>query len=237
MKDKMGITANIVIRKFMEDLILQKFTKIPTLKELYELTHLEFYLTTYNTDQNKTIYMSHITHPEVDCITAVLFSINIPFVFYKMIHMNETYIDGAFGDPLPIAPFDGKGYVLGICVTSNGSPSDQYIKEVSRYVHQIANASINSIKNIMMKLSDDKCSFLEIICPIILDSTGSSINLDYKAKMVHYGKNAAHAYIEYRKNLSICVPNKNASLGRLLDCDTNKIFKYKDDELEELGNK
>ncbi|CAK7994926.1 Patatin phospholipase [uncultured virus] len=220
--EKMGIISDQPIRNFLKSALEKKYSNIPTLKSLYEITGIDFYSITYNQSTMKTVYLSHLTHPDMCCIDAVLLSINIPFLFHKKHYQNEVYIDGAFGDPLPIAPFDGKGYVVAIFVSSENVSDDNHL---ASYTQKIMISSVCSLKNMIMKMADPKTSFLEIVCPLIIDVTGQSLGTSERGRMLHHGGEALNQYIR-KIELIHEIPSKS-SLQKLLSDDPHQAVIYR----------
>ena len=201
MKNNLGILSNIAVRKFLDFAVKDKIGMIPTLQELYDMTNIELYTVSYNIDKMKTVYFSYQTHPDLDCITAVLLSINIPLLFYKSIYKKCSYIDGAFCDPLPLYPFDdGNNQILCIYVkVSTNQTSNNFIEEMTYYLQQIAEASITKIRNMIISMSSDQCQFIEIITDIV-NTTGINISMNDKIKMIYNGIEAAKLYSIFNKN-------------------------------------
>lgn len=227
-KENMGMTSDLQIRNFLTAALEKKFTKVPTLGELFQITGIEFYSVTYNINTMKTVYLSHHSHPDMCSVDAVLLSINIPFLFYKKNYHNEVYIDGAFGDPLPVAPFDGRGYCLSIFVTSDTKIGDIYVQELAIYTQKVVTSSAHSLKKMIMVLSDEKSTFLEIVCPVVLDTTGETLNASERGKMLHHGSEAFEKYLgdiktqhQHTEILTVLSP-----LNRLLHPTTRKTVVY-----------
>lgn len=131
---KAGLVSHDGLRKELTNLITglgmrgvegKGFGIIPTLSQLYHWTGKTFYIAAYNLSKRRSVLYSHITHPELSSIEAVIRSCNIPGVFQRLVdESGDTIIDGAFGDPYPIRILDdGKTRVLGIYIqTGNYLP-------------------------------------------------------------------------------------------------------------------
>lgn len=110
--------------------ILEKITEdkigfLPTMSELYELYGKHFICVTHNLsadthfDEQETVYIDHISHPNLSCIEAIKMSSNIPLVFSKYIYDKNYYVDGALSDNYPIIYTSNRfpdKKILGICI-------------------------------------------------------------------------------------------------------------------------
>jgi NTE family protein len=90
--------------KLVEDMIMIKLgvSKVPTLKELYQLTNKEIYCTTVNITKQEIEYLSWITVPDMPCSIAVKLSASIPLIFYRQRYGSDFYVDGAVLNNFPI---------------------------------------------------------------------------------------------------------------------------------------
>jgi predicted acylesterase/phospholipase RssA len=115
MAEKKGILSTESIRKKVGSLITNKLGNIPTLHGLYLKTGKALSIVSLNITDQKTVFMNPFTHGHVNCMDAVLYSMNIPFLFYQLFYEGKLHIDGALADPYPISYFDdGKTNILGI---------------------------------------------------------------------------------------------------------------------------
>jgi len=103
----------------------KKFTYIPSLLELYEITGKSLTICTYNLSKLQVEYINKDTDPHLSCLHAIKMSCNIPLIFDKCIYNNYLYIDGAYYDNFPIKyAIDNLNYfneneILGICIKNN----------------------------------------------------------------------------------------------------------------------
>ena len=106
-----GIIPQDDYRMYLNDLIMYKmkqlypnFNKIPTYKELYELTGGKMLIgVTYQLQPTHSIlYMSHKTTPDLNIIDAIIRSSCVPFMFEKCIQDDCVYIDGGIVDSSPL---------------------------------------------------------------------------------------------------------------------------------------
>jgi len=199
MRSNYGITSNSAIRSKIERAVIDKYSRIVSMEDLYLMTGIDLVTVTYNIDTRRPVYMSHKSHPHLDVVTAVLLSINIPLLFYRMSYGGHTYIDGGFVDPLPIAPFDnGKDRVLAIYInTQINAPADggSFLSHITTYIHHILTTSIHRVRDMIVLTSSPKCDFIEINSSLA-DTTGASFSVSDKANMILHGVIAANKYLD-----------------------------------------
>ena len=119
---KMGLLGIESFTSYVSKLVLDKcrLEKIPTMKELYEITKKELFITGSNTTKMTGEVFSHITRPNLSCIDAVNYSCNLPLIFSRKVHKGDTFIDGGFSDNLPILALknkDEKRKILAITIS------------------------------------------------------------------------------------------------------------------------
>lgn len=104
-------------RQGLTKLILNKLGVIPTLRGLYIATGKSFIATTFDFTTEQQVMMGPFTHPDVSCIDAAMYSMNIPFIFYQLIYRGNHMVDGIIANPYPIDYFDnGETDILGVYV-------------------------------------------------------------------------------------------------------------------------
>jgi predicted acylesterase/phospholipase RssA len=101
-----GIFPFKQIREKIEHLVKLKLGYIPTFKEFLERYDQFFIIPVFclseeNTEDRK-IYCTPYTTPDMSLLDAVIMSSSIPFIFEKNNYKNKIYIDGAFTDNFPI---------------------------------------------------------------------------------------------------------------------------------------
>jgi len=118
-QDKLGLVSSAPIKRKLVKMVLKKFGYIPNLKQLYEITGLKLVCVTANLDKETAEYMSYETEPHLPVVDAVMYSMNIPIIFYKLKYMGCVYVDGALANPYPVDIFDdGKTAILGLYIES-----------------------------------------------------------------------------------------------------------------------
>jgi predicted acylesterase/phospholipase RssA len=219
-----GIVSSSPIKRKLIRKVLQRFGYVPTLQQLYNETGLTLVTVTANLNQEKTEYMSHLTEPELSCVDAVMFSMNIPLIFYKLKYKGCIYVDGALGNPYPIDPWDdGETNILGI-YTKSTQKTDKEPEGASTtmYIHKIIHFSMTQIRDRIIENSSKRCKHIELTSNII-DSTGFTINAQMKADMVLKGVAVAEAFLKEIQSTNVDLDPKDirTSLDRDLSCDSS----------------
>ena len=142
---------------------------IPTMFELYEQFNKEFVCVTHNLTTNKTVYIDHISHPNLSCIEALKMSCNIPLIFEKYMYDKCFYVDGAVSDNFAIEYTSKRYYdkkILGLYIETHSSLRENnqdimvYIKSLLTVSFRM-NCSISkefksqNINTIMATVSDN----------------------------------------------------------------------------------
>lgn len=87
----------------LESLTIKKLNKVPTLKELFELCDSKLFIcVTYDLTKQSSVYLNHLTHPNLNVIDALRMSASIPLIFEKVIYNKHVFIDGAVINGFPV---------------------------------------------------------------------------------------------------------------------------------------
>jgi predicted acylesterase/phospholipase RssA len=116
--------------------LIPKKTDI-TFKELYYHFPVKLHIPAFCVNTAQTVYFSVDTHPDMSVIDAVYMTIAIPFIFESFEYKDWRYIDGAFMETTPCAPFLNKQDVLAIRLVHK---SEQTFSDFKSYVHLILSA-------------------------------------------------------------------------------------------------
>jgi predicted acylesterase/phospholipase RssA len=156
-----GLFDQTIMDELMTPLLLGKDIPINiTLKELYDRTGIDLYITVSEIAQFELNVLSHKTHPEWRVLDAIYASCSLPVIFAPIIKNNCCYIDGGLFSnyPLDICLSNGcnPDEVFGLRKTSMNSrePIDKnsslfdIIKNIIRNAMKTFNGiPLNSIKN------------------------------------------------------------------------------------------
>jgi predicted acylesterase/phospholipase RssA len=103
----------------LDEKVIEKFGQILTMKQLYDITGIEFVAVSLNADVGKNVYFNYKTHPNLSVTHAVAASIGVPGVLPRVEYDDDIHIDGALGDPYPVSYYKGTSHkVLGIYIDS-----------------------------------------------------------------------------------------------------------------------
>jgi len=98
----------------LEEYILKKFEKIPTLAELYEKYPKKLYCMTFNYTKNKEEVLSVDTYPDMLVTDAIRMSANVPIIFENFTYNDCLYFDGFLVNNFPIHLLEKDDTCLGI---------------------------------------------------------------------------------------------------------------------------
>ena len=95
-----GLDAGKGLRRFIRRILgLRRRT---TLADVYKTTGKTVRICVCNVTDGIPEYWTHITHPDVDLVTALRISCSIPLMFQPVRYASKLYVDGAIVDPLPL---------------------------------------------------------------------------------------------------------------------------------------
>jgi len=198
---KLGLISNAPIKRKLVNMVSKKFGYIPTLKQLYDTTGLELYCVTGNLDKETAEYMSYRTEPHLPVIDAVMYSMNIPIVFYKLKYKGCVYVDGALANPYPVDILDdGSKRILGLYIESTSkTDSEPQDSTTTMYIHKLIHFTMNQLRNRIIDSCSENCKHIRLPTDII-DTTGLTVDADVKADMIIKGYKIAQ---EFLKNLEV----------------------------------
>lgn len=202
---KKGLISNEPIRRKLSQLVKDRFGIIPTLYELYLLTGKTLITTTLNATDEKCMMFDYHTQASVSCVDAVMFSMNIPFIFYQLVHQGKTYVDGALANAYPVDYVDDNQHrILGIymrtiCRTAPVikkiiEPMDSQNISLVEYAHKMIQFILDQQRNSIVKNSSNKCMHICLECNVI-DGTGITISNEEKAQLIVTGFNEGRRFI------------------------------------------
>ena len=112
-----GILPNTNLRTHIEHRVRCKLGILPTFTQLYLATGLDLVVVATNITRGEMEIFSRKTHPDMDCVDAVMLSNSIPLVTGTAIYEGEHYADGMFSNPYPIDLYDdGRTPILGLYI-------------------------------------------------------------------------------------------------------------------------
>ena len=161
-----GIVPNSVfedeLAKKMEELIVKKLGKIPTLKELYKITkkRIIYTVTSMVKDDDEALYMDHDTNPDISLMTVLRATSNSPIIFGKLEHQKDLLGDGALNDPFPINYLDdGRNQIFGICVKDDFSKKVEDVTFLN-YIVRATGIPLKKIIRLQINAASENCKVL-----------------------------------------------------------------------------
>jgi predicted acylesterase/phospholipase RssA len=179
-----GFLSHDIFRSKLSNKIIEKFGFIPTFKELYDLTKLNFVSTVVNLDTSKEEFFSHLSTPNLNVVEGVLMSMNIPILFQQYQYNNTFYVDGGILNPLPFEYFDDGSTDI-ICVSLNETEINPHLSSKNYLLKVI---KLLTSKTIVKNFShrSDRCILINLFDDI-REPMGLNITFDSKIKMIING--------------------------------------------------
>src|SRR5271156_2535504 len=138
-----GLYNYEIIDEHMRELTYNKMSFIPTLKQLYDRTNKKLICITYNQTTQKTLYISHETHPNLSVLMAIRMSSSMPLIFEQLYYNEEKYCDGGiannFGVKYMDEILDKKENILGIEIDYTSPVVNKQSSEKSSFLNNIFN--------------------------------------------------------------------------------------------------
>jgi len=120
-----GLVPLARVRKLISEIFKKYFKKTDlTFKELRDLRPVDLYIPAFCVDLGRTEYFSWRSHPTQSVLDVVCATIAVPLVFSSVLIGPWRYIDGAFQEEIPGAPFMGQDPSLTLALrTDRGLPN------------------------------------------------------------------------------------------------------------------
>lgn len=150
MYGKLGLHDNKNIYKAVNDLLFDKYgIHDITLKQLYDLTKVEYTAVTMCMDTRKAVYLNHKSFPDLHVGKAVQMSSAVPFFFVQVKHEGMTFADGGAVDNMPIDYYDHENgkfdeQTLGIHFKPTGTPEKYESDSILKILEGIENSQIEN---------------------------------------------------------------------------------------------
>ena len=192
-RENSGLISNQQVKDRLGERLISKFGYIPTLQEFYAFTGIKYVAVTMNITLGEVEYISKDTEPDLSTVDAVMLSMNIPFVFYKIRYKGNIFVDGALANPYPVDVFDdGKTNILGIYIDHANQVNTE---SIASYFYFILHSMTNRLKKLAMQKLSPCCKHL-IILTSITDTIGLSIDNEAKSDMIVQGYEQAKKFAD-----------------------------------------
>lgn len=183
----------------LEKMILEKLNKIPTLKELYDLSGKMLVIPTANVTKVRVEYLDHKTFPSLKVTDAAKMSSNLPGIFQEIVYNGDYYLDGGLGDNFPTSKIP-KGYkTLGLLIT--GTDSAGYDLSSFNYIYRTMMFPVNTISLLKTKNLDKDFKLIHMVIDDI-DVMELQMTTERKMKVFMTGYNISKCYSNV-KNLYV----------------------------------
>lgn len=130
-----GLYPNSTIRTKLEQMIMLRLGYIPTFAELYHNLGKQLIIPIYCLSEpetnNRKIFCSRHTTPDMSILDAIILSCSIPIMFQKANYKGKVYIDGSYTSTFPIQALQDiipeECDILGICLENNQVKLDCFL--------------------------------------------------------------------------------------------------------------
>lgn len=193
----MGLLDQSKIRDRLNRKIEAKFGKILSLRQLYLATGKSYISVSSNLEENKPHYFSWQSDPDLSCVEAALYSMNIPFLFYRLNYKGCLMGDGALTDPCPVLhKDDGETNILSIGISTCGTGEG-----LLRYINCVIQTPMERLKHLSLSRASKCVKHIDICCPT-LDTLGFTLNPQSKSDLLIRGYKEGKAFLA--KEVSLC---------------------------------
>jgi len=185
-----GLFSKIIFEKALKPLLDAKDLSVDiTLKELYEYSKIDLHLYSFEINQFNTEDISHLTHPELRVVDAVMMSCALPVLISPVIIDKKCYMDGGVSSNYPlkycIDKVGNEDEVLGLC--------NQYDEQQKNHVDSESNL-LDFILCFFFRM------FNNLSCNIVNPKIKYQVNCNVKYVSLNYLKTTVTS-VETRKEL------------------------------------
>jgi predicted acylesterase/phospholipase RssA len=197
-----GIFNKTIIEKAFKPLLDAKDLSINiTLKEFYEYSKIELHFYSFEINQFNTEDISHLTHPKLSLIDAVMMSSALPILITPIIIENKCYMDGGVSCnyPLKYCINSGKNEdeILGLCNQYDGQQKNQ-VDSNSNLLDFILCFFFKMFNNLSSNNINPKIKY-EVICNVKYISlnylTSTVASIEARKELYQKGRDSAKDFI------------------------------------------
>jgi predicted acylesterase/phospholipase RssA len=183
-----------ILIEIIKKCTIEKFGKIITLKELYELTGKKFMCTTFSLEYYKILLLSDFNDPNLSIVDAIKLSSNLPILFKPIKYDSSYCIDASIISNFPINDFETKKFILGININTENNNINNIVdyfsiifESISKYINK--KNDINNNKFII----NLQCNNIDMI----------NIEFYKRKELYKIGKLQCYNQIKFHNNLNI----------------------------------
>jgi predicted acylesterase/phospholipase RssA len=150
MYEHIGLHDNKNIYKVINELLFDKYNvRDMTLKQLYDITKVEYTAVTMCMDTRQAVYLNYKNFPDLAVGKAVQMSAAVPFFFVQVKWHGMTFCDGGALDNMPIDYYDYENgtfndETLGLHFKSTGEPKKYKTDSILAVLEGVENAQIEN---------------------------------------------------------------------------------------------
>ena len=122
--ENFGMMSIAPLMTVLEELVIKKLGKIPTMLELKKLTGKKFIVAVTNTSKKRGEYFSYQTRPNISVVDAVKISCSLPLIFHKVKYNKDYYADGGLSDNFPYGTITEGLKTLGVVIAGTGTTDE-----------------------------------------------------------------------------------------------------------------
>jgi NTE family protein len=175
-----------VIDDFIKNLTLDKIGRFISLNELYQDFNKEITFVTYNYSMNRTEYLSRHNHPNLQCLTAIRMSCNLPIIFSQFKYLNCYYLDGGMTNNFAINKIEKNENVIAINTNFQSEINSKDKFKIHEYIYNIICKFVNSEGKKNINNVHQDCDIIDIK-KINISSIDFSITTQTKLNMFSNG--------------------------------------------------
>lgn len=180
----------------LKAMIERKYGRVPSLMDLYEITGKTLHLAAASLKGRTVVYLSHLTHPDMDLLTALRYTSLMPGVFGKLEHQKDYYVDGAVVDPFPVLHLDdGKRRILALGVLDNHDWQFEKVGAMT-YFDRIISMSLKRLTEFSVANASKECYCIVIPVCDEVGYTNATTREARLAKFLHGYKFTANYVLE-----------------------------------------
>jgi len=173
--ERNGFCEGVEIEEMICEIIKLKFSEDITLKELFDNTKKNFYISVTNLNKHCIEYLSHKNYPEMKLKDALRMAITLPFIFETRKYNGTMFVDGALMKNISYNDLDPKTTLSLLLTDKSSMKKTNNIDNIEDFIH-------NVMMCVKKKMDDVDYQYdnVKIICE---DINILKLNLTYQQKI------------------------------------------------------